>query len=127
MGVVYHANYLIWFDRARTELMRETGLRSEEHTSELQSRQYLPSFPTRRSSDLKLGTTERGRKRLSYLTFRGATRILPRRDQRDNAPRQLLRDRSDGGGLPRQLPHLVRPGPHRADARNGPEIGRAHV
>src|ERR1035437_2634765 len=27
-------------------------LRSEEHTSELQSRQYLHSFPTRRSSDL---------------------------------------------------------------------------
>src|SRR5947209_8002986 len=27
--------------------------RSEEHTSELQSRQYLHSFPTRRSSDLK--------------------------------------------------------------------------
>ena len=26
MGVVYHANYLVWFDRARTELMRETGL-----------------------------------------------------------------------------------------------------
>jgi acyl-CoA thioester hydrolase len=26
MGVVYHANYLIWFDRARTELMRATGL-----------------------------------------------------------------------------------------------------
>src|SRR5947209_6023676 len=28
-------------------------IRSEEHTSELQSRQYLYSFPTRRSSDLK--------------------------------------------------------------------------
>src|SRR5947209_1075115 len=27
--------------------------RSEEHTSELQSRQYLHSFPTRRSSDLR--------------------------------------------------------------------------
>src|SRR3712207_175580 len=27
--------------------------RSEEHTSELQSRQYLPSSPTRRSSDLR--------------------------------------------------------------------------
>lgn len=26
MGVVYHANYLAWFDRARTELMRATGL-----------------------------------------------------------------------------------------------------
>src|SRR5947209_3908939 len=32
---------------------RDTGRsRSEEHTSELQSRQYLHSFPTRRSSDL---------------------------------------------------------------------------
>src|SRR5947209_4792217 len=30
-----------------------TTFRSEEHTSELQSRQYLHSFPTRRSSDLK--------------------------------------------------------------------------
>src|SRR3712207_3822441 len=30
--------------------------RSEEHTSELQSRQYLHSFPTRRSSDLSLQT-----------------------------------------------------------------------
>src|SRR3712207_2388719 len=34
------------------------GLRSEEHTSELQSRQYLPSFPTRRSADL-VGMPER--------------------------------------------------------------------
>src|SRR5213596_3827742 len=30
MGVVYHANYLMWFDRARTELMRETGLTYKE-------------------------------------------------------------------------------------------------
>src|SRR5213596_3944323 len=30
MGVVYHANYLIWFDRARTELMRETGVTYQE-------------------------------------------------------------------------------------------------
>ena len=30
MGVVYHANFLIWFDRARTELMRETGLTYRE-------------------------------------------------------------------------------------------------
>jgi len=25
MGVVYHANYLVWFDRARTEHLRVTG------------------------------------------------------------------------------------------------------
>ena len=30
MGVVYHANYLIWFDRARTELMRDTGVTYKE-------------------------------------------------------------------------------------------------
>src|ERR1035437_3292071 len=32
-------------------------IRSEEHTSELQSHQYLHSFPTRRSSDLKRSQT----------------------------------------------------------------------
>jgi acyl-CoA thioester hydrolase len=30
MGVVYHANYLAWFDRARTELLRDTGLTYRE-------------------------------------------------------------------------------------------------
>jgi acyl-CoA thioester hydrolase len=25
MGVAYHANYLVWFEMARTELMRESG------------------------------------------------------------------------------------------------------
>ncbi len=30
MGVVYHANYIVWLDRARTELMRETGLTYKE-------------------------------------------------------------------------------------------------
>src|ERR1035437_134950 len=33
----------------------QIAIRSEEHTSELQSRQYLHSFPTRRSSDLCQG------------------------------------------------------------------------
>src|ERR1035437_5005000 len=35
------------------KLPTKTIPRSEEHTSELQSHQYLHSFPTRRSSDLK--------------------------------------------------------------------------
>ena len=30
MGVVYHANYLIWLDRARTEWLRERGLTYRE-------------------------------------------------------------------------------------------------
>src|ERR1044072_1435966 len=37
--------------------------RSEEHTSELQSHRDLHSFPTRRSSDLRLGDAAGGRRR----------------------------------------------------------------
>src|ERR1035437_6576308 len=36
----------------RNKTLSRSCPRSEEHTSELQSRQYLHSFPTRRSSDL---------------------------------------------------------------------------
>ena len=45
-GVVFYANYLKFFERARTEWLRAAGVsqqalrdetRSEEHTSELQS------------------------------------------------------------------------------------------
>src|SRR3712207_6543126 len=54
-----------WFTTpvARSQPPRdELAIRSEEHTSELQSRQDLHSFPTRRSSDLdRLGlAAERG-------------------------------------------------------------------
>src|ERR1035437_1600781 len=36
----------------KTPAMLQRPNRSEEHTSELQSHRYLPSFPTRRSADL---------------------------------------------------------------------------
>src|ERR1035437_7653537 len=39
-------------DTSRTVVGLEAFARSEEHTSELQSRRYLHSFPTRRCSDL---------------------------------------------------------------------------
>src|SRR5476649_1144764 len=38
--------------RLARQLQQEHGVRSEEHTSELQSHSDLHSFPTRRSSDL---------------------------------------------------------------------------
>src|SRR5438552_18461555 len=70
------------------------------------------------------GTTP---KLVRYLTFRDAWRILPRRDQLDNPARQLFRNRPDGRGLPRQLFDLVRPGPHRADARDGADLQGARA
>ncbi len=37
MGVVYHSNYLVWFEMGRTELMREAGATY----AELEDRQQL--------------------------------------------------------------------------------------
>ncbi len=34
MGVVYHANYLVWFEVGRVELMRERGLNYRELEAE---------------------------------------------------------------------------------------------
>src|ERR1700712_5330972 len=34
MGVVYHANYLVWFEIGRVELMRQRGLDYKEMESE---------------------------------------------------------------------------------------------
>src|SRR2546422_4266651 len=74
-----------------------------------------------------LGIVGRGRKRLSYLTFREPRRILAGRDQLDNPARQLFRDRPDGRGLPRQLLDLVRSRSHRADARDGADLQGARA
>src|SRR5882672_9941038 len=57
--------------------------RSEEHTSELQSHSDLHSFPTRRSSDLALGSTRLVSERTSFPLHRLAA-------QRYVAPRVAL-------------------------------------
>src|ERR1035437_10210854 len=47
-----HLSYLEALLEAELEERDRKAMRSEEHTSELQSRRDLHSFPTRRSSDL---------------------------------------------------------------------------
>src|SRR5947209_4276131 len=47
----FYSALMLWLLRS---MIRVYQCRSEEHTSELQSRQYLVSFPTRRSSDLRV-------------------------------------------------------------------------
>src|SRR5476649_1687768 len=62
------------------------GLRSEEHTSELQSHRDLHSFPTRRSSDLRPRPVHRRRAglggatgfRVSHFPSGGCARQTPR-------------------------------------------------
>src|SRR5215204_2737232 len=55
------------FRETSTPLWRSLKLRSEEHTSELQSHSDLHSFPTRRSSDLIIFAG----------SFRGVTQTIP--------------------------------------------------
>src|ERR1035437_878093 len=54
----YLVAWIIGHDHQFKAACSQRGVRSEEHTSELQSRRYLHSFPTRRSSDLYFQTCD---------------------------------------------------------------------
>src|SRR5476649_2463175 len=56
--------------------IRSRTSRSEEHTSELQSHRDLHSFPTRRSSDLRLGDVEAELQKLAVDMRRTPERVL---------------------------------------------------
>src|SRR5947207_1266743 len=55
-------------DRSSDPWLRPSPVRSEEHTSELQSHSDLPSFPTRRSSDLRTSRLVSMRVRIGWVT-----------------------------------------------------------
>src|SRR5262252_7718549 len=66
--------------RARDDALRERGVvRSEEHTSELQSHSDLHSFPTRRSSDLSPTSRPSGSRTAASTASRPATTPCSRR------------------------------------------------
>src|SRR5947209_8559551 len=104
-----------------------TASRSEEHTSELQSRQYLHSFPTRRSSDLLAAVTlifatDRPGKLLNALVKRISIRVhfqpYPEGELKEIVER--VADRRDLLFSPQAARRLAR-------VCNGLQIGRAHV
>src|SRR5207249_4691058 len=109
MGVVYHANYLMWFDRARTELMRETGLTYKEleqqgvylAVSEVNVRYRAAAGRGRRG---RAGTParRRGHARVRHgAVSRGAPPSRPVRAPPGGARRRTDR-RSAGGGPARR-------------------------
>src|SRR5438445_582498 len=114
--------------QTRDQLLRS---RSEEHTSELQSRQYLVcrhrvlhSFPTRRSSDLRAGPGDQLRA--------GAGDGRPDVDAEHRRGRRAARVRAAaGGGRRRGAPRHLYDRRLHLGADAGPavalEIGRAHV
>src|SRR3712207_4104212 len=102
-------------------------LRSEEHTSELQSRRYLHSFPARRSSDVHAGgAAVRARQDVDRGPAARARRLR-------QAPCGASADLDPGAAVPAAPGlRLGRGGVRRGDRRHRPEvqppkIGRAHV
>src|SRR5947209_3587286 len=101
--------------------------RSEEHTSELQSRQYLHSFPTRRSSDLPAL-----RRRCGAPGSRSHSLAAVNRPQtgegRHKTTYERVKKTEKNGTANRPDAVRVRPGRRKGgrDDRSD-EIGRAHV
>src|SRR5947209_8172386 len=101
--------------------------RSEEHTSELQSRQYLHSFPTRRSSDLirvERGLAEQVVQILGERLF--LLRVLlrlarPGPEDEFGVPEFVGAEKLADAVLDQHRDRVLEP--HRLDG----EIGRAHV
>src|SRR3712207_2265401 len=102
-------------------------VRSEEHTSELQSRQDLPSFPTRRCSDLAARHRPGADGAAAPADPRRADRGHPAQRHQGHRPHHPAAGtgeeprRGAGGAVLR-----IRPGSRRPHRRDG-EIGRAHV
>src|SRR5690554_2284805 len=110
-----------------TLLVMALTVRSEEHTSELQSRPHLPSFPTRRSSDLAGGVVPGLATGLFALPVRHDRRAgcLGRLHDAD-----LVAGEHPGAGpgpLSLRRLHEDRRTVHPAGDGADGEIGRAHV
>ena len=117
MGVVYHANYLVWFEVGRTDLLRHSGWSYldmeaegyalpvvEAHCAYRQSARYDDELDVR-TSGLLLSPV---RVRFTYQVTRSADEALLAEGHTVHAALDPL-------GKPRRLPERVL------------EIGRAHV
>lgn len=86
MGVVYHSNFLIWFEIGRVELMRQLGFRYRD--MEQQDKCHIPvadlqvryKAPAYYDDDIvvrtRLKDVHRSLLRFGYEVFRAADRVL---------------------------------------------------
>lgn len=86
MGVVYHSNFLIWFEIGRVELMRQLGFRYRD--MEQQDKCHIPvadlqvryKAPAYYDDDIvvrtRLKDAHRSLLRFGYEVFRAADRVL---------------------------------------------------
>jgi acyl-CoA thioester hydrolase len=110
MGFVYYANYFVWFEVARTDLLRDTGttyrdLEAEGCLLPVLEAQCVYHQPARYDDELEVKTTgslvSRTRIKFAYEVVRPADTLLL-------ASGYTVHAAIDRGGRPCRLPERVR-------------------
>jgi acyl-CoA thioester hydrolase len=110
MGIVYYANYLVWFEVARTDWLREKGWSYREMESEGFSLPVLEAHcvyqqPARYDDDLEVRATG---ELLSPARVRFAYAIARPADSTNLAAGHTIHAAVDRDGRPCRLPERIR-------------------
>jgi acyl-CoA thioester hydrolase len=110
MGVVYYANYLVWFEVGRTEWLRETGWSYQEMESEGVALPVIEAHceyrqPARYDEEIEVVTTARC---LSPVRVRFDYEAIRRLDGSRVASGYTVHAALDATGRPCRLPDRVR-------------------
>ena len=109
MGVVYHANYFIWFEVGRTDLLRNSGWTYREMESEGFTLPVIEAHCQFRQSaryDDELDIRTRGTQ-LSAVRVRFDYRVVRASDELVLAEGHTVHTSLDQHGKPRRLPERV--------------------
>jgi acyl-CoA thioester hydrolase len=110
MGVVYYANYFVWFEIGRTDLLRQSGWSYREMEAEGYALPVVEAHcqyrqPARYDDDLELRTAGL---LLSPVRIRFDYQLVRTADDRPLADGHTVHASLDANGKPRRLPERVR-------------------
>jgi acyl-CoA thioester hydrolase len=110
MGVVYYANYLVWFEVGRTEWLRESGWSYREMEAEGVGLPVIEAHceyrqPARYDDEIEIVTKAT---LLTPVRIRFDYDVVRSRDQVVTATGYTVHAAVDGGGRPCRLPERVR-------------------
>jgi acyl-CoA thioester hydrolase len=136
MGVVYYANFFVWFELGRTDLLRGAGgsyrdLERQGYSLPVMEARCEYRHPARYDDELDIRTTG---VLLSPVRVRFDYQVVRAADETMLASGHTVHAALDAGGRPRRLPDHVSqllargPGPAAAavDAAGRPDEGAAH-
>jgi acyl-CoA thioester hydrolase len=110
MGVVYYANYLVWFEVGRADLLRSLGWTYREMELEVVSLPVIEvqcsyQRPARYDDEIEIRTTGR---LLSPIRMEFEYEVIRTEDQIVAATGKTVHAALDASGRPRRLPARVR-------------------